>query len=214
MTKIILLSFTCLFLSCERDGPPQVNTISGIVSEDNTGTLVANETVAIYKWYNAGQHVTKLLMETTTDVNGRYNFDLNEGTDNLEYYNITLVDDERYFSRGTGTVTRNDIIDQADITRNLIVIPAGRVEFRIRNISPFDSDDEIFTIKFNGARPNISFLNIELIGMNVDTTIVLQVACNQFNLIGANITKNGTTTTFVDSVIVPSFGTINYDLNY
>jgi len=215
-TTVVLLTFGVMLISCQRDRPAPTNNISGTITEINTGNLVTNETVAIYKTSNGilGGEVEELTAETTTDNNGQYNFSINESTNRLVQYIITLQNDNRFYFTGYEEIKKATIIDNKEIVRDFSVNPAATVAFRIRNVSPFDSLDQIYSIRFDAARPYMPTNNVTLYGMDVDTTISIQMKSDQFNRVTCYYNKNNIQTYFEDSIFVTSFGTLSYNLEY
>jgi hypothetical protein len=199
MKKIlhIILLFALLGnFSCKKE--MKKTTVQGVVVDNSTRHSLSGVEVYLQEFTFDGEHfhVQKTVMQQVTAADGKFNFEFNAERHKLyglEYQKPS----ECYFDREDPyeiSKGKPNYIFKQLVSENTIFI-------HIKNISPFDSSDEIC---YSFEKSLTSCPYIPLIGTSVDFIYELSMRhANDKIYVKSFITKNSITTIRLDSIIVP-----------
>ncbi len=210
----MLFGVNYLLQSCEVT--PIINTtptklphtiIEGTVTAFGTGKPVEKAMVIILEQklilFSGG--FPHALDTVYTDANGHYRYEVMEKKD---YFYALEAGGEQYFS-----IYHLDIPSLKPFEynkRDLVLDPKAYIELHIKNVKPFNGNDEMIISGNWSASSNENRYS----GKDTDEISVRIVPGNRIQKLTFYITKNNIQTKQIDSIYCPAFDTVRYDLNY
>ena len=202
MKRTILMLWVAVALaSCSKS--KMENTIAqGRILAYGSNQPVAGARVSLqgctYSWQGGGY--CNIIDSTTTQSDGKYHFNfVGESTDNY----IVFVKADGYH--------KNDYLINdfhTDFTHDITLDPYSWIRLHVKNIRPFDSQDNIRIVGELGGGPQ------DNIGTDIDKYYVRLVIGNRNNDFFWWIKKNGNTIAYGDTIYTPAHDTINYEILY
>ena len=217
MRYIIVKIILCLFLlpglsSCKKDNE---NIIHGNITELITGNPLENVRIILKaNEISSGTISTsfKALAETNTDYKGDYKFEF-EAKKAVSY---RLILSKVGFLPKTVDINASDYIATYEVNKKLAY--SSHLKLNVRNLSPFDNDDNIkvrITGSYDDYCSNCCHSNIrEFNGIDVNEIISCPVIGNDSIKIMSIVEKNQNTSVKEFKLFCPPGDTLRYNLDY
>ena len=213
----LLLSAFCFLETCKK-GDDKVH-FHGRVTSPCNGSPIAQASVEISRDYNSqwvGSTQSNNLGTVTTDNNGYYSSitDVPDDGTFREYKFFVRNSSGHYIGSASSTE------GGTEITANVIIYETNVLSFHIKNLTPYNSNDQFDTLKIK--RNDYSNNYYEYIfnsyygaikGMNVDTTIYDSTFWELTKIIHYCWTKNGISSA-KDTTIHLTCATTKVDIYY
>ena len=205
MKRTILMLWVAVALaSCSKS--KMENTIAqGRILAYGSNQPVAGARVSLqgctYSWQGGGY--CNIIDSTTTQSDGKYHFNfVGESTDNY----IVFVKADGYH--------KNDYLINdfhTDFTHDITLDPYSWIRLHVKNIRPFDSQDNI---RYGVTSGGTGGSAIDNVGKNIDLYDVQQlIGAKSHNLLWL-VVKNNIQTIFRDTIYIAAHDTINYEILY
>ena len=212
-----LLLVSIFFIQCKKKNETEPVTFSGNVSDNVQGIPVANATVKIKLQQSASNSVFNSGFNTvaTTTTDGSGNYSVTFTPENPITYKV-IVEKNLYYAKEV-EISSDVVTSGSNTVTNFAINPIGWFKINIKNTNPTDAGDNILyqtTTETNGCSSCCNNLPINLNGMNVDTSFLCQRVANPTISFSWFVTKNGTTTSFSNSISSIVGDTVVYNLNY
>lgn len=210
---IILTALT--FVACKKDNDGKLR-IEGKISDRRNGTGVSSVRVNLKEQVVEGGSFSSTFTQsatTTTAGNGTYEVEFERK--NAAAYEFELKKTgffDRVYSINPENVTLGDTY-----TRNGVLTPIATLQLRLLNQTPLNQNDRIRFRHLNANFEDCSCCNNDFVvidGTNVDSTFQCELHGDFLIKYVWEVTKNDTTTTYVDSLYCPAFMTSNLEIAY
>ncbi len=212
MRKILYLLIIVLIASCFDSCKKNKNKtfVSGIVYDTHSMLPVSNADI-IFEDFNQEidlHEVFRLL----SDSNGKFT---------IEYYPDNRYVYHHFRAEKKSECSKSDIETSIYPERKnyfkLRMVSQCHVLVHIKNVSPYDANDEMCYFRSPWHITNTSCYGFSFTGMNVDITQTVSSdnsQANEYLYFKWFVTKNNIENVFQDSIFMPSCDTIVYNLFY
>lgn len=216
--QIAVLCFILLAgFACKK--PLKDYTISGTVTDDQTGNPIANARIELRISFGTamvGSSIYDGEGYATTDANGHYDMILKDADRNREkgkLYHISVFSNEiEVYEYDTLVLPEypGDRHRQLDFH----VPVSGYYAISLHNANPFDQSDEINLFYFDPESGYIPGGNTPYVGTNVNQTLTGRKKHGR-SVLHYTVKRNNVYTEFTDTLIIPRTpDTLFYQLNY
>ncbi len=196
-----------ILASCKKD---EIEfTIEGKVTDKSLNSAQTGGTLKLYKIAAGGGDQT-LVESVSPDGSGNYSFTFER--DKSEEYLIKFSRDN-YFDESK-TVFFSELSTNEPYKVNLTTEAVSRINWTIKNVSPFSENDQVTIQKLSGRTDcptccaNTSY---EYSGADVDDILSCTTGGNSYvRFYIVNLAQD----VILDSVFCPAFGEANYQVNF
>ncbi len=214
---IQVLFFLCASLFCQCEKPEEVTyRIYGTISNALTNSSITNAEVRLSaQILNAGtfNNSFQLLETQRTNSQGYYEFNIDK-----ELFNSMKVqfDKELYISQEEEINPESiDPVEGLEVSMELE--PLAFVNLKVKNISPFNDEDELVFRYTTSYFPQCVCCNNQyqyFTGMEVDTVVNCTIIGGTQLDYYYSISRGGSSTAASGSQFIESFGTVDIEINY
>jgi hypothetical protein len=217
----MLLFLVVLFASCKKLGKNTV--IKGRVLNPITGEGIEGAKLSIYRYVSFTLPAdVKVLNETYSDANG--NFELHTNKSSMKVYYVgCAIDAGNYYSldwqgSNLSKAGKNAFIVEKGKTMHVDfhAVPYGKLQRHIKNVNCTSENDQN-KIYYDGAEYNDNLYSIGLLttldGCIDITTTPLKISSGN-KYFHWEVTKNGVTNTYYDTIFVEDTGITTLDIFY
>lgn len=206
--SLVFLVLSLIIYSCDEGIDPLLpyTSIEGQVLEYGTNKPIENAQVILYKRVSTGTFSGANMAVDTflTDATGQYSF-IYEGDGNL---GLNAFHDT-YFNRGNDIYGDHIYSKIENKNIDIILDPYALLELHIKNVNPFDENDNIrYDGDWSGGAPQ------DNLGTNVDFHDIKEVRGNRNINIIWWVTKNGEKIEHQQNIYCKSHETTQYEILY
>jgi len=203
-----------MLLSCNKKNKQII--ISGTINNNATSTnlqgvnvVLSGKVIESGKWTNSYSQLATI----TSDNNGKYTLKLDAvrvSEYKLSFIKENYIDDVRIMQP-------DEISIDNDNTINVNLEIKSFLNIKVKNVYPV-SDNDYMSLSLSGyfktCTSCCSDEKFDFNGTNIDQNILCICPSSQNIVLNWNVLKGGSVNSYIDTLLVSDFDTINYAINY
>ncbi|MGB1031079.1 MAG: hypothetical protein ACPGWM_00630 [Flavobacteriales bacterium] len=201
--------------ACKKENDGQLK-IEGKISDSRNGTGVSSARVNLNEQVlDGGSFSSAFTQAGTTTTSGGGTFEVQFDRRNAVTYELE-VKKEGFFDK-VYTINPENVPTTEAYTKNGILTPIATLQMRLVNTNPLNQYDRIRFRNLNANFEDCECCDNEFVvldGTNVDSVFQCNLHGDYLIKYVWEVTKNDTTSTYIDSLYCPAFMTSELEITY